>query len=203
TPTGHVLESSLQGDPMGNLPTPTEITQMVALTASSMIDVENLPAALACGIFIQLPTDELEEGGEWESSVEFIVVGMEMDGTGACTIEGIEQDESTQSADINIQMDYSVGVDNLIEITIDMMENMFESMGVEMAVEVDMSGEDISVEMEAKFDVTDGVLQSMKFTDMVTVVEGTITVGENDIDLLVESSSSSHADWSRIEDDGE
>ena len=193
TPAGHVLESSIEGDPMGDLPTETEITKMVAQTASAMIVVEDLPGILAASIFIQLPTVEMEEGGEWESRVECIVAGIEMDGTGACTLKSLEQEDSTTVADISIEMDYEFGVAKL--------ETMLENMGGGTSFDVYMTAEDTSVEMNAEFDVTSGFMRSLKFSDMLMTVEGSIAVGDTEVDLEVESSSYGYAKWSRIEDE--
>jgi len=200
TPTGEVESSSLKGDPMHDLPTDTEVTEMIAATASALLDAEDLPGLLTSQIFSLLPAEPVEVGAEWDVSRHYDAMGLEMDGKGRCTLDELKTEDGVQLAVITEDMLYSVGAEGLEENMIDMMTVIFESTGMELEVAVELDAEDTNTSMETHFDIAAGFHRSMVWSETTATVNGVMTIAGNEMDMVVETVASGRSSWSRLEE---
>lgn len=201
TPQGIVTESSVDGDPMGDLPTDTDVAQMMVDVASSLLDAEELPGALASQLFSHLSPDAVEVGDEWSVTRVADLGGVHMDGEGNCTLDELKGDVGARHALLTEDLDYAISVDTLEGNMAEMMSKMMGSMGAEMDISVSLAAEDMNSVMSIDFDVRAGFHSSMTWSDILSSVDGSIMVGEMDLDIEVETDTSGSSSWSLIEDE--
>lgn len=198
-PTGEVESCSLKGDPMQDLPTDSQVTEMIAATASALLDAEDLPGMLASQVFSLLPPEPVEVEAKWDVSRHFSAIGLEMDGKGSCSLDEVLEEGDVRIAVLTENMEYNLGTEGLEENMLDMMDLMFERAGVEMDVDVELDADHIEYTIETRFDIESGFNRSMKWSDMITTVNGVMTIQGSEMEMEVETVSSGHSSWSRVE----
>ena len=201
TPSGAVESSSLEGDPLDNLPTDTDVTEMIAQTAGALLNADDLAGMLSSQIFSLLPVDPVEVGAEWDVARHFTALGLEMDGKGSCSFDELKTEEGIRLAVLTEDMQYSLVTDQLEENMAEMMTVMFEKMGVELDVSIYLDADDMDTTMQTDFDIAAGFNRSMTWSEMTATVSGAVTVGDAEMDMDVETISSGHSSWSLLEEE--
>ncbi len=197
TPQGEVIEASMEGDPLADLPGDTDLTKMISDTARIMVGADDMTAMLASQFFSMLPETSPEVGGQWSVERSFAAAGLEMNGTGTCTLE--ELGEKGAVAHLTETLTYELDASGLSEKMIELMDLMLGEM--EMDVEADLEGEGFESVSKIEFDVKEGFSRSMTWKEMAARITGTITLGEMEMDMELDTLTSGSSKWSRVEEE--
>jgi hypothetical protein len=196
TPQGKVLEATVDGDPFADLPADSPVLEMTLKTLELMFSAEDLAAIAAGEMFLQLSPEPVSPGDDWPVVREMNVAGLGLSGTGTTRFEALEREGEAAVAVLVEETDYEIDAAGLSVKMDELTQLIFDSMEVEMDTAVDLVGEDYSVESEVRFDVAGGYPRHVTWAEQTLVVEGTMDVGPQTLDLTVVTEvSKSTARW--------
>jgi len=200
TPRGQVLSSKASGNPFDNIPATTEAAALATEVLKMMLSPEDLAQAVAAELFVQLPDQRVEAGDHWPVARELSVSGIRMVGTGKSTLQRIDSAGGSSLAMINEQLEYAVITDDFETRLAGLMSKIYEQLGVQVAITVDLRADPISAESNATFDMDGGYCRSVKWNDLNMPMSGTMSVGKQGVDMnmLVEMSNGSST-WTPLE----
>ncbi|MDA1263857.1 MAG: hypothetical protein O2816_02120 [Planctomycetota bacterium] len=194
TPQGKVIRAGMNQDPYADLPMETEVTRMAAKTIAMLLDAKDLPAMAAAEMFTQLSPDPVEVGGSWEVAREIVAMGLDLSGAGKATLVSLKDGR----AELREQLTYAVDASGFSAKMEDLMGFLFETMGLELQVEVHLAGEDFKNEVTSTFDVRNGHTLLSTNKNLGFSLEGQMEVGPEKIEMEMELTGSYTSRWERL-----
>ena len=200
TPHGQVLSSKATGNPFDHIPATTEAAMLATEVLKMMLSPEDLAQAVAAELVVQLPDQRVEAGDHWPVARELSVSGIRMVGAGKSTLQRVDSAGGSSLAMINEQLEYKVITDDFETRLAGLMSKIYEQLGVQVAITLDLRADPLAAESNATFDMDAGYCRSVKWNDLKMPMTGKMNVGKQSVDMnmLVEMSNGSST-WTRLE----
>jgi hypothetical protein len=196
---GQVHRNRLIGDPYHNLPSNTDVTRMMTQALQVLGGTDELPGALAARIFVQLPVMPVKTGETWPVSRTLVASGVQLEGRGPCSLVRVSGDKNSGMASLVEDLNFNVRIERFKKNMTDVMDRTFKDMGLDLKLSVDLIAPDVQAKIRSEFDVQAGLLRTMKWSQVTATIGGSMTMGEQGMQVDVRSSSSGACTWSEIE----